>query len=88
MTTTTTQKGSGKRRLERGVHEQPKGRTRVGGNGPRQLGAVNTTETRAVMVGHTVRILADYDGLQGHYATVLSSGGGQVQVNVHLFCAD
>jgi hypothetical protein len=40
MTTTTTQKGSGKRRTVRGVHEQPMGRTRVGGNVPRQLGAV------------------------------------------------
>jgi hypothetical protein len=28
-------------------------------------------ERRAVMVGHTVRILADYDGLQGRYGTVV-----------------
>jgi hypothetical protein len=49
------------------------------------MGAVNTTETRAVMLGHTVRILADYDGLKGHYARVLSSGGGQVEVDVHLY---
>lgn len=81
----TTTKEPSKRRTVRGVQAQPTGRTQVGGRGPRQLGAVNDTETRAVMLGHTVRILAEYDGLKGHYAKVLSSGGGQVEVNVHLY---
>jgi hypothetical protein len=37
------------------------------------------------MLGHTVRILADYDGLKGHYGWVLSSGLGKVEVDVHIY---
>lgn len=41
-------------------------------------------ERRAVMVGHTVRILADYDGLKGRYGVVVGSqmAGGPVLVKV------
>jgi hypothetical protein len=85
MTTTTTQKGPGTRRTKGAAQGNRRDAQRAGGSVPRQLGVANTTERRAVMVGHTVRILADYDGLQGHYAKVLSSGGGQVEVDVHLY---
>lgn len=36
------------------------------------MSASYSVETRAVMIGHTVIILSAFDGLRGHYATVLS----------------
>ena len=41
-------------------------------------------ETRAVMVGHTVRVLVDYDNLKGCFGTVLEGdfGDGKVLVGV------
>lgn len=79
-----TTKEPTKRRTTRGVHAQPKGRTQAGGMRPRQKGAVNETEKRALMTGHTVRILIDYEGWRGRYAKVITPdhGDGKVLVEV------
>ena len=51
----------------------------------RVLPAKLSTDRRFVMVGHMVKILTDYDGLQGDYGEVIGAdfGDGKVLVKFH-----
>jgi hypothetical protein len=87
MSTATMQAGTTARRRQGGARAAAGQRASSGPGrrpGANEGAAKPSAERRAVMVRHTIRILVDYDGLEGTFATVTTgdTGDGKVWVRV------